>query len=703
MKPTNSRRNFLKKSALSGSAFLFAKNFNPLTASVSNIMPALDAASGSLAESGFLDITLAPYHADPNGLTDSTHAIQQAVNDARDKGLVCFFPSGTYIVSDTISCEQRVEKIDTPRNVDGGTQHYWPVYQPMVLKGSIVGKRPVIKLAENASGFDDPENPKRVFYIWAQTWFDAPGKQEPVWGREQGNISFNHFFVDIDIDIRGHAGAIGIRHTGSQGSAMYNSTIYAAGAYAGMNNCCGQGGGTYNFEVIGGDYGIMIDPACRFPILTSCSFKGQNKSAVGFTGSGTILPALFVGCLFQPEGEYLADMSANLSYEGLTLIDCLIEMREGGKLAKTNKNENIFVESTFSLGVSWLFPNGPEILKSNTWQLIERFSSHSERGIHMVNGEERPSHLLIVGEASKPPEYSLLHKKHFGEVPSFEDPDAVNVKTFGAKGDGTADDTEAFRKAIAASDLVFVPKGNFRISGKLELGSNTKIFGITRSFSSITTGGQGRRMTGDIDSSMLGDNQPEPGAILLPDNKDASPGLYLLSLRGLNIEWKSGKAVWMLTSGTPKFSGYGGGKFYGFGAMGQPYILDGVTQDTRFYAMNVERVIMNPQSEIRNSKNIYIYYFKVESGTIQPGSDLIGQDANTPCKVSHSENINIYCMYGNVKNLGDRPMLDLVNSRNILVSQLKAFQPNFPHIRELLDDRTIELGPEKIVSLFVRD
>jgi|SRR6056297_1554439 len=74
---------------------------------------------------GLLDVSKAPYHADPTGERDSTAAIQRAVNDARDNWLVCFFPEGTYLISDTISCEQTVEKLDRPRTTDGRTQHYW--------------------------------------------------------------------------------------------------------------------------------------------------------------------------------------------------------------------------------------------------------------------------------------------------------------------------------------------------------------------------------------------------------------------------------------------------------------------------------------------------------------------------------------------------------------------------------------------------
>jgi len=68
-----------------------------------------------------LDITKSPYFADPRGIKDSTKAIQDAVNFARDNRLVCFFPSGTYLISDTISCEQRVQKLDQPRYTDSMT------------------------------------------------------------------------------------------------------------------------------------------------------------------------------------------------------------------------------------------------------------------------------------------------------------------------------------------------------------------------------------------------------------------------------------------------------------------------------------------------------------------------------------------------------------------------------------------------------
>ena len=52
----------------------------------------------------------------------------------------------------------------------------------------------------------------------------------------------------------------------------------------------------------------------------------------------------------------------------------------------------------------------------------------------------------------------------------------VNVRQFGAKGDGTTNDTSAFTKAIAAANTVIVPAGNYDIDS-ITLDKNIKIVG----------------------------------------------------------------------------------------------------------------------------------------------------------------------------------------------------------------------------------
>lgn len=55
--------------------------------------------------------------------------------------------------------------------------------------------------------------------------------------------------------------------------------------------------------------------------------------------------------------------------------------------------------------------------------------------------------------------------------------DVVNVKDFGAKGDGTADDTAAIQAALNAGKEVFFPSGTYLISSNLKLGDGHRVTG----------------------------------------------------------------------------------------------------------------------------------------------------------------------------------------------------------------------------------
>ena len=117
--------------------------------------------------------------------------------------------------------------------------------------------------------------------------------------------------------------------------------------------------------------------------------------------------------------------------------------------------------------------------------------------------------------------------------------------------------------------------------------------------------------------------------------------------------------------------------------------------------LNVERIVTNPQSEVRDCEHVRVYYFKVESGTIQRPD---AGDANTPCRISDSRDVHVYCMYGNVKGLNDRAMLEVADSQDVVVSQLKAFNPgSFPHLTEWWDNEKNEIPSSKTCALFVRD
>ena len=643
-------------------------------------------ADDPLLKLGLLDVTKPPYAADPTGQRDSTAAIQQAVNDARDHWLACYFPSGTYLISDTISCQQEVYKLPQPRQTDAKTQSWWDKPNRITILGSTKGPRPVLKLAPDAQGFDDPANPKLAVWIWAQTRDDAPGKDEPEWGKEQPNISFSHVIRNLDIDVRGHAGAIGIRHSGSQGSTMQNIRVLADGAYAGLSNCCGQGGGSYRLEVDGGQYGILIDRNSRFPLLVGCRFTGQTKACVRYGQGGGQVPALLVGTRFEPASGVAIDLTPELPYAGVSLVDCQIATPPGGTIFATRQAENVFIEDTLVKGAATVCTGG-QTMTGDGWRHIRRYSSHDQQGVHLVNGEQAPAELLDVQPAQDEPDYAAMVARHYVPAPTFEDDGVVNVKDFGAKGDDETDDTDAFRQAIRRSDKVFVPKGAYRLSDTLALGPNTQLFGLASTLCSFGAPRENRRDFGSFTLATV-------------DDADAAPSVSFLGVRG-TLQWRSGHGSVMLTSGKLVVGGHGGGRMYGIRSMGGPLVLEGIREPTAIYALNVERVGHDPQSEIRDCQHVKIFYFKVEAGTINNPN---AKDANTPCRIADSEDVRIYCMYGVVRKLGEKPMLAVDNSNNVMVAQLKSLQTGtYPHVVETRGEQRIVIPGQQVCGLFERD
>ena len=289
------------------------------------------------------------------------------------------------------------------------------------------------------------------------------------------------------------------------------------------------------------------------------------------------------------------------------------------------------------------------------------------------------------------PPYDQIRDRHLCRIPSFEDADAVNVKSFGAQGDGSTDDSEAFRRAIAAGAKVFVPKGRYRLSGTVHLQPDTHLFGLAPSSATIGAFEGGGRRAADAAS--------EAFVLGTADAATARPLLAHLTVQG-RIDWRSGQGDCVLAPGVLSLAGHGGGRFYGVMARGGPLILEGIRQPTSFYALNVERKGTNPQSQIRDCRQVRVFFFKVEAGTVnRPNAG----DANTPCRIANSEDIRVYCMYGVVRNLVDRPMLEVVDSRDVLVAQLRTFSPgDFPHLVEVHGGTRQVIPSNQACALFVR-
>ncbi len=685
MKEKHNRRDFLRRSAIAGSLLMIPEAFRALDISDirnhNRTFPSNPVPPEINDDENFINVTKAPFLADPTGKTDSTKALQSALDESRNSQKVCFFPVGTYLISDTISCEQRVRKQDKPQYTDGMRQTWWDIASDRyyILGSTKDGGRPVIKLSPDAKGFDDPLIPKFAFWIWAQTRNDYPGTHDPKFGSEQPNISFGHIFRGIDFDISGHPGAIGLRFAGSQGTLLMDCSVMAEGALAGFNDCPGQGGGTYNISTIGGKYGVIIDSNYRFPMLAGCTFKGQSIAPVVYTSGN--LPLMMVGCYLESNGQSAIDLTRMSDFPGVSLVDCQIKLNKPGSVVSQTINQNLFMENVYITGAGFLQNDNVKVSSPKKWTEVKRYSSCSDSSENLINGVTSKEMLLDWKTASTVPSMAEIHDMHWRRLPSFEDKDSVNIKDIGAKGDGSSDDTAALREALKKSKKIFFPAGQYNIAETIKLEPGTQLFGIKNS--SI--------------------NAP---AISTFDSIEDDTFLSFISVNG-TLEWGSGKGRIAFGGGRVKFTENGGGRFYAMrniGGRGNATLFEGTKQPIYLYTLNIERRTTNPQSLVKNVKGLRIFYFKSEASPVGFSAEGGSNSGNTPMQIVDSEDVKIYCVCGNVETLEQRPFIDVLNSRKIIISQLKSFKTgDFPQIRETFNGQKIEIASDRTAALFIRD
>jgi hypothetical protein len=161
-----------------------------------------------------LNVTASPCFADNTGVNDSTSAIQRCIDLGYSTipPIPVFFPTGDYIVSDTLSV------IQTNPGPDDGINVCPSRFLSHVLFGSTaeLPARPTIRLAPSSPGFDDPAHYKPVVRI-----FNSGGQ----------GVDMNNLFRGINVDISavGNAGAVGVSHPGAQGSTVTDVTVQVRG------------------------------------------------------------------------------------------------------------------------------------------------------------------------------------------------------------------------------------------------------------------------------------------------------------------------------------------------------------------------------------------------------------------------------------------------------------------------------------------
>lgn len=613
------------------------------------------------AELGLVDVTQPPFGADPTGHRDSTAALQAAIRLARDHQLVCFFPPGTYLVSDTLECVQQLYRRANGR-VFGGNRF------PNLLVGSRAGpQRPTIVLAPHSPGFADPARPKIFVHFWSRGYHNPTVADRVTDGLppevEQPNIGMNQMLVNLDLVIgQGNPGAIAVRHQAAEGSAIEDCTIDATHGLTGVQGGIGSGGGSAGVTVIGGRVGLdftgYLSGTQPTPTITGFTLRGQTEAAIRSSSRQTLVAAGLRIIADRCEGPLIQVAGSGTSGSGpvaplranhgqLTLVDGQIEFTDDARREPQRvviaSDRGVYLDNVYVRGATALFADPARSADGDAgdegWVCVRRYAhparsqtdqGHAYRYPVYVDGRlvERVCEL----RTGEPPPADLQSRHLWSpQFPSFESPAAANVKAarYAAQGDGRADDTEALQRAIDENEIVFLPKGCYRLTRTLELRPQTKLIGLGQHLSILVAAG----------AEAFAPGEGLPVLVRTADSADAETVLAFLGLHTTSdapdlqaLHWRCGgrsvfRAVEIHTrtmqGAHVLVSGHGGGNWYNFRAALWPrgpravadyrhLLVDGVPGPLRFYQFSPQHATSDFAAEFRDAEQISVFGAKYE-------------------------------------------------------------------------------------------
>ncbi|MEW5773561.1 MAG: glycosyl hydrolase family 28-related protein [Thermodesulfobacteriota bacterium] len=638
-----------------------------------------------LAALGLVDVTAEPFRADPSGQQDSTRAIQQAVNFARDHQMVCFFPSGTYRVSDTISCVQNLYRRSSGQVLNARNH-------PCVLLGSRLGPRPAIVLAPGSPGFQDPARPRPVVDFQARDPANPAGFID--------NVCMNQMLVNLDVRAgAGNPGAVGIRLAGAQGSGVQECTVTLADGFAGIEGGAGSGGLHAAVTVVGGEYGLDLRKSEPAATVVGATLIGQRRRAILYSGQQT-LTAVGIRILCRSGVTAVENFPVSWGPNNgrLSMVDSSIEF-EGPPGRAFFAGTGLYLNNVF-------VRNAAEVVGSPAGRLLAggapdwihvaefaraqnppRWKGYQFTAPVVADGKRSPGLLRLGPPAPPPPDLQTRHLWP-GILPGFETPGTANVQDppYRATGDGRTDDTAALQRAIDENRVVFLPKGCYRTSAPLVLRPDTQLVGVASHLSVI--------LARPGATAFAQPRSPAPLVQTAGDEAAATtlaflwlfaprevPGSFALDwrcggdsvLRGLNLHTSPPLAGYAAETAPPAVrntplvtvSGRGGGRWYGFYQEGMYFqgpdyrhlrIAD-ATGPLRIYQCNPEHSRGEANLEIVASRGVDIYGLKGEG--------------NRPIlRMRDSNKVRVFGYGGNAAAYEGRALIEMEDCSDVLLANL---------------------------------
>ncbi len=387
-----------------------------------------------------------------DGKGDDTAAIQAAIDrvqETTEQGIV-FVAEGRYRISRTI--------------------HLWSGIR-LIGYGA---HRPVFVLGANTPGFQEGHEFLGTGRYMLQFASRRPAAGEPV--VDANEFTFYSGISNLDFEIgEGNPAAIAVRFHVAQHSFLQHMRFLVGDGRAALEDV---GNGASDLQIEGGEYGIIsvrTSPAWQFLLMDS-SLTGQRRAAIHTQEVGMTLVRDRIART-PVAVEITPGMTEQLYGRDLVLEDI---GRSAVVLGDARKAHH---EVTLDHVVC---RNVPQIVQSGT----------GLGGLYEVKGSSSPyveEHLTIgveIGPDGRERGVKLQHQERAGSgksvasdippLPSMGE--WVNVRTLGAKGDGS-DDTAALQAAIDGHRVLYFPSGAYRVTNTLRLRADSVLIG----FNPITT------------------------------------------------------------------------------------------------------------------------------------------------------------------------------------------------------------------------
>ncbi len=380
------------------------------------------------------------FHIKPDGKQDVSEPLQRAINQLKkEKNFgVLFIPEGKYLISKTI-------------------------YVPKAIRIIGVGSnRPEFILGQNTAGYQSENN----YMFWFTNNLVEPG-QPPA---DAGAGTFYSAISNINFRIeKGNPKAIALRTHFAQHGFVSHCNFYIGDGFAGIYDL---GNEVEDLKFYGGDYGISSSRSSPgWPVMMiDLYFEGQRKAAVISRNTGMTIVSMQV-----KDAPVAVELQEGVA-DRLFMEDCHFEnVRKGVVIGVENEMASqVNLVRIYCNKVEepvFFSPGGTGIKGKNDTYVI----NHFVHGLVMDDMANKAAYKTVTDIAALP----RVPKKSGKVIPDLPDMDSwVNVKDFGAFGDGQTDDTEAIKNALAGHKNVYLPTGWYRVTETIKLEKGSVLVGL---------------------------------------------------------------------------------------------------------------------------------------------------------------------------------------------------------------------------------